>query len=113
MAAVGIYGVVSYTVAQRTREIGVRMALGARVKDIVTLVLGEGVKRTVVGIAVGLAGALAASGSVRSLLFGVGATDPATYAGVVAVLLAMTVLACLLPAWRAARVDPQVALRGD
>jgi predicted permease len=113
MAAVGIYGVVAYTVAQRTREIGVRLALGARGRSIVGLVVGEGLRRTVAGIVAGLAGALAATGAVRSLLFGVAATDPATYAGVVALLLVVTLLACLLPAWRAARVDPQVALRGE
>jgi putative ABC transport system permease protein len=113
MAAVGIYGVVAYTVAQRTREIGVRLALGARGRNIVGLVVGEGLRRTLAGIVAGLAGALAATGAVRSLLFGVGATDAATYGAVVALLLAVTVLACLLPAWRATRVDPQVALRGD
>jgi predicted permease len=113
MAAIGIYGVVSYTVAQRTREIGVRIALGAEMRDIVGMVLGEGVKRTAVGVALGLAGALAASHAVRGLLYGVGTTDPATYAAVVALLLAVTIVACLLPAWRAARVSPLVALRGD
>jgi len=113
MAAVGIYGVVAYTVAQRTRETGVRIALGAGVADIVSLVLREGVSRTAVGIALGAAGALAAGRWLRSLLYGVTATDPAVYAGVVAVLVAVTLAACLLPAWRAARVDPLVALRGD
>jgi putative ABC transport system permease protein len=113
MAAIGIYGVVSYTVAQRTREIGVRIALGAEMRDIVGMVLGEGVKRTVVGVGLGLAGALAASHAVRGLLYGVGATDPVTYAAVIALLLGVTIVACLLPAWRAARVSPLVALRGD
>jgi putative ABC transport system permease protein len=113
MAAIGIYGVVSYTVAQRTREIGVRLALGADMGDIVRMVLGEGVRRTAVGVALGLAGALAASGAVRGLLYGVGATDPETYAAVIAVLVVVTIAACLLPAWRAARVNPLVALRGD
>jgi predicted permease len=113
MAAIGIYGVVAYTVAQRTREIGVRRALGARGRSIVGLVVGEGLRPTMAGLVAGLAGALAATGAARGLLFGVGATDPATYAAVVALLLLVTVLACLLPAWRATRVDPQVALRGD
>ena len=113
MAAIGIYGVVSYTVAQRTREIGVRIALGAEMRDIVGMVLGEGVRRTAVGVALGFAGALAASHAVRGLLYGVGATDPVTYAAVVALLLAVTIVACLLPAWRAARVSPLVALRGN
>jgi len=113
MAAIGIYGVVSYTVVQRTREIGVRIALGAEMRDIVGMVLGEGVRRTAVGVALGFAGALAASHAVRGLLYGVGATDPVTYAAVIALLLAVTIVACLLPAWRAARVSPLVALRGD
>ena len=99
--------------AQRTREIGVRIALGAEMRDIVGMVLGEGVKRTVVGVGLGLAGALAASNAVRGLLYGVGATDPVTYAAVIALLLGVTIVACLLPAWRAARVSPLVALRGD
>jgi len=113
MAAIGIYGVVSYTVAQRTREIGVRLALGAEMGDIVRMVLGEGVRRTAAGVALGLAGALAASRAVRGLLYGVGATDPVTYAAVIALLVAVTIAACLLPAWRAARVNPLTALRGD
>ncbi|HEV7499301.1 MAG TPA: FtsX-like permease family protein, partial [Vicinamibacteria bacterium] len=113
LAAIGIYGVVSYTVAQRTREIGVRLALGAEMGDIVRMVLGEGVKRTAAGVALGLAGALAASRAVRGLLYGVGATDPVTYAAVIALLVAVTIAACLLPAWRATRVNPLAALRGD
>jgi predicted permease len=113
LAGIGIYGVVSYTVAQRTRETGVRVALGASVSDILALVLGEGVKRTVVGIALGLVATFASSRALESLLFGVKVTDPATYGGVVAVLVAVTLAACLLPAWRAAQVSPMVALRGD
>jgi len=113
MAAIGIYGVVSYTVVQRTREIGVRLALGADMGDIARMVLGEGVRRTAVGVAVGLAGALAASRAVRGMLYGVGATDPVTYAAVIALLVAVTVAACLLPAWRASRVSPLAALRED
>lgn len=113
MAAVGIYGVVSYAVAQRTREIGVRLALGAGMREIVGLVVREGVQRTAVGVVLGLAGALAASRAVRSLLYGVTATDPATYVSVVALLVGVTLAACVLPAWRAARVDPLVALRED
>ncbi len=113
MAAVGIYGVVSYSVAQRTREIGVRLALGARINDILALVLGEGLKRTGAGIAVGLAGALAAGRALRGLLYGVNATDPPTYAAVVVLLLVVTLAACLVPAWGAARVNPLAALRQD
>jgi predicted permease len=113
MAAVGIYGVVSYTVAQRTRETGVRLALGARARDVMGLVLGEGLKTTAVGIAVGLAVALAASRAMGSQLYGVRSTDPATYATVAGLLVSVTLAACLWPAWRAARVDPTVALRRD
>jgi predicted permease len=111
MAAVGIYGVVSYTAAQRTRETGVRLALGATMGDILALVLGEGVKRTIVGIGVGLLAALAASRTLQGLLYGVGATDPLTYGGVIVVLVAVALAASFLPAWRAARLDPLVALR--
>jgi predicted permease len=113
MAAIGIYGVVSYTVAQRTREIGVRLALGADTGDIARMVLGEGVRRTAVGVAIGLAGALAATRAVRGMLYGVAATDPVTYAAAIALLVAVTLAACLLPAWRASRVSPLAALRAD
>ena len=113
MAAVGIYGVVAYTVAQRTRETGLRLALGAKASDILSLVLGEGLRRSALGIALGLAAALVAARSLQSLLFDVGTADPTTYVGVVALLLAVTLVACLLPAWRAARLDPVRALRHD
>ncbi len=113
MAAVGIYGVVSYTAAERTRETGVRLALGARMGDILALVLGEGVKRTGVGIGVGLGAALAASRALQGLLYGVQPTDPATYGGVIVVLVAVALVASFLPAWRAARLDPLVALRRE
>jgi len=113
MAAVGIYGVVAYSVAQRTRETGLRLALGAGASDILSLVLGEGLRRTAWGIGAGLVAAFAAARGFRSLLFGVEAADPFTYAGVVAVLLAVTLAACLLPAWRAAQLDPVRALRHD
>jgi putative ABC transport system permease protein len=113
LAALGIYGVVSYTVTQRTREIGVRLALGATVRDIVAMVLGDGLRRTALGLAVGLVGAWAAGRALRTLLYGVRANDLGIYAAVVALLAAVTVAACLLPAWRAARVDPLLALRAD
>jgi predicted lysophospholipase L1 biosynthesis ABC-type transport system permease subunit len=113
MAGVGIYGVVAYAVAQRTRETGVRLALGAARGDIALLIVGDGLKRTALGLAVGLVASFAAARALGALLFGVGATDPATYSGVVAVLVAVTVIACGLPAWRAARVDPVKALRLD
>jgi len=113
MASVGIYGVVAYAVAQRTRETGLRMALGASASDILSLVLGEGLRRSAVGIGAGLVAAFAAAHASKSLLFEVGEADPAAYAGVVVLLLAVTLAACLLPAWRAARLDPVRALRHD
>ncbi len=113
MATIGIYGVAAYSVTQRTREIGVRMALGARMNDIFAVVLGEGARRTAAGIGLGLACTLAVSRTLQSLLYGVRATDPATYAGVMALLFFVTLAACLLPAWRASRVDPLLALRQD
>jgi predicted permease len=113
LAAVGIYGVVSYTVAQRTRETGVRIALGAGTADILGRVVGGALKRTALGLAVGLAAALVTSRALASQLYGVGALDPATYAIVVGLLVLVIVAACLVPAWRATRTDPVVALRGD
>jgi len=113
LAAVGIYGVMAYAVSRRTREIGLRMALGARAQDVVRLVLGQAMAVTLGGVAVGLAGALALRRLVASMLFGVGPGDPATLL-VVAVLLALVALAAgYVPARRAARVDPSVALRAE
>jgi predicted permease len=113
MAVVGIYGVVSYSVAQRTRETGMRLALGAGAPDIVSLVLGEGLKWTAWGITAGLVAAFAAARGFRSLLFGVEAADFLTYLGVSLVLLAVTLAASFVPAWWAARLDPLTALRQD
>lgn len=113
MAAIGIYGVVSYTVARRTRETGLRLALGASLRDILAGVLGDGLRRTAWGILFGLAAAFATARALRSLLFGVEASDPRAYAAVVFVLVAVTLAACALPAWRAARLDPARALRED
>jgi putative ABC transport system permease protein len=113
LAIVGIYGVISYTVAQRTAEIGVRMALGAGRRDVLALVVGDGLKLTALGVLIGVAAAAGASASLTSLLFGVEALDPATFGAMTAILVAASVLACVLPARRAARVDPIVALRTE
>ena len=111
LAAIGIYGVVSYAVAQRTREIGVRMALGARQNDVLKMVIGRGLIPAALGVVTGLAGSLAATRYLRSQLYGVTPTDPATFAAVSALFVAVTVLASYIPARRATKVDPSVALR--
>jgi putative ABC transport system permease protein len=113
LAAAGIYGVLAASVAERTREIGVRSALGASRGSILGLVLREGMRLTGFGIALGLAGALAASQALTTLLFGISRLDPLTYMAVVAVMTGVSVLACWTPAWRAVRVDPATTLRAE
>lgn len=113
LAAVGIYGVISYSVTQRTREIGVRMALGAEPGKILSLVLRSGMLLAVAGVLIGLGAGLGLTRVMQSLLFGVSATDPLTFGLVPVVLLAVAALACLLPALRAARTDPMIALRHE
>ncbi len=113
LASLGIYGVVSFGVQQRTREIGIRIALGASLGLVQRMVVREGLWLATMGVVIGLAGAFAATGVLRGVLFGVQSTDPLTYAVVVALLTVAAVVACLLPAWRAARIDPQRAIRVD
>jgi predicted permease len=113
LAAVGTYGVLSYMVTERRREIGVRMALGASRSSVIGLVMKQGLQATVIGVVVGVAGAFAANRMMASLLFGVQPTDIATMAGVVATISTVAAVACWLPGWRASRLDPNVVLRAD
>jgi hypothetical protein len=113
LAAIGVYGVVSYAVAQRTREMGVRMAVGATPGDVRALVVREGLALCLAGVGVGVAAALALARLAESLLFGVSAYDGTVYGGVIAVIVATVALACLVPAIRASRISPTVALRAE
>jgi ABC-type antimicrobial peptide transport system permease subunit len=113
LGVVGIYGVVAYMATQRTREIGIRMALGAQIRDVRTMFLGHGLRLMATGIALGVAVALVLTRVMSGLLFGIGSMDPMTYASVSAALAAVGWLATYLPARRASRVDPVVALHAD
>jgi predicted permease len=113
LATVGMYGVVSYSVVQRSREIGVRMALGARRGQVFAMVVGQGSRLAAAGIVLGVLAALATTRLLGGLLYGVAPTDPLTFAAVAALLMAVAILACVIPARRATRVDPLIALRGD
>ena len=113
LAAVGVYGTMSYSVAQRSHEMGIRMALGARRREVVRLVLGQGVGLTGAGLAVGAAGSLLLTRLISSLLFGVGAHDPVTFAAVAALLLLVATAANVVPAYRATTVDPVSSLRQE
>ena len=111
LTIVGLYGVMSYSVAQRTNEIGIRMALGAQTVDVLRLIVAQGLKLVFLGLAIGLAGAFALMKVISSLLFGVTTKDPWTFAAVAVLLSVVALLACYLPARRASRVDPLEALR--
>lgn len=113
VAAVGLYGVITYNVAQRMHELGVRIALGAQSRDVVRLVVGQGVRFAVAGVALGLGLALLAAMWIQPLLFQQSARDPATYGAVAALLLGVALVASTVPAVRATRADPNSALRGE
>jgi putative ABC transport system permease protein len=113
LAAVGIYGVLSHTVTERTREIGVRAALGASRVDIVSLIIGQGMTLTAIGAAVGIGGAVATSRTLLSMLYGISFFDPMTYFGVIALIGCIAGIACSVPAWRAAHLDPAISLRAE
>jgi len=113
LAAVGIYGILSGSVTERTREIGLRAALGASRNDILVLVLSQGMRLTALGVLIGFCGALAASQALATLLFGISPLDPLAYLSVITLLATVAAVACWTPAWRAARVDPAITLRAE
>jgi putative ABC transport system permease protein len=111
LAIVGIYGVMSYSVTQRTQEIGIRMAIGARPRDVFAMILGDGMKLAIIGVVIGLGAAFVLTRLMASMLFGVEPTDATTFAGIAALLIAVAVLACYLPGRRATKVEPTISLR--
>ena len=113
LSAVGLYGVVAFAVRQRTQEFGIRMALGARPGNVALLVLQQGLRLTGVGAIIGIPAAIAGSKLLKSLLYGVSATDPAVFAGVAALVTVVALAACWIPAWRATQVAPAEALRAE
>jgi ABC-type antimicrobial peptide transport system permease subunit len=113
LAMIGVYGVISYSVGRRTNEIGLRMALGAPRSSVFRLVLGEGMKLAMIGAVTGVVSALALTRLISNLLFGVTAHDPVTFTAVLLALTAVAALACWIPAWRAMKVDPMIALRHE
>jgi putative ABC transport system permease protein len=113
LTAVGLYGVIAYSVAQRTQEIGTRMALGAQQANILKLVVGEGMLLAIIGTVIGVAGALAISGLLQKLVYEISPTDPVTIAAITATILCVSLLAAYVPARRAARIDPMTALRNE
>ena len=113
LATVGVYGLLTASVSQRTRELGIRIALGGTARDVGRLIVGQGLKLVLIGMALGLAGALAFQRVIEKLLFGVSPTDPLTYAVIASILIGVALLACWIPARRAMKVDPLVALRSE
>jgi ABC-type antimicrobial peptide transport system permease subunit len=111
LASIGLYGVISYLVGQRTHELGIRIALGARPLNVLRLVLGDGLKMALVGVVGGLIAAFGLTRLLRNMIYGVSTSDPVTFVVITTLLLIVAMLACLLPALRATKVDPLVALR--